>query len=92
MIPERGLCPETVRHLAAALGELCHDLLLQPDIHRRRAIESAGVAELLRQLLARAEAAVQFEQLHQIDDGVFPIEIFALLGGELGKNPVDVGF
>src|SRR6516165_6390717 len=56
------LCLETVRHLAAALGKLCHDLLVQPDIHFRRAIESAGVAEFLRQLLAGAKAAVQFQR------------------------------
>src|SRR5262249_18197764 len=44
-----------------ALGKLCHDLLVQPDVHFRRAIESAGVAEFLRQLLAGAKAAVQFQ-------------------------------
>src|SRR5262249_38538664 len=83
---------ETVRHLAAALGELRHDLLLQPDVHRRRAIEGAGVAELLRQLLTGAEAAVQFQQLHQIDDRAFPIEIFILLVGEFRKDGFDISF
>src|SRR3954453_17473992 len=43
---------ETVRHLAAAFSKLRHDLLVQPDIHVRRAIESAGVAEFLGQLFA----------------------------------------
>src|SRR5262249_26628043 len=90
VIPERGLGPETVRYLAAALGKLCHDLLLQPDIHRRRTIESAGVAEFLRQLLAGAKATVQFEQLHQIDDRVFPIKIFALVGSKFREDCFDV--
>src|SRR5262249_18531090 len=54
VLPPFELCLETVRHLAAALGKLCHDLLVQPDVHFRRAIESAGVAEFLRQLLAGA--------------------------------------
>jgi len=62
------LCLETIRHLATGLGELCHDLLVQPDVHFRRAIESACVAELLRQLLSGAKAAVQFQQLHQVND------------------------
>src|SRR5262245_37769268 len=46
---------EVVRHLAAALG---HHLLVQPQVHIRGAIEGAGVAKLLRQLLAGAKAAV----------------------------------
>jgi hypothetical protein len=49
---------ETVRHLAAALGKLCHDLLVQPDVHFCRAIESACIAEFLRQLFSGAKAAV----------------------------------
>ena len=62
---------ETDRHHAAALGKLRHDLLVQPDVHFRRAIESSSVAELLRQLLAGAKAAVELEQLHEIDDRYF---------------------
>src|SRR5215467_14347610 len=53
---------ETVRHLAAALGKLCHDLLVQPYVHFRRAIDRARVAEFLGQLFASPEAAVQFQQ------------------------------
>src|SRR5215831_11596206 len=36
--PARRLGLESVRYLAAALGKLRHDLLLQPDVHRRGAI------------------------------------------------------
>jgi hypothetical protein len=50
--PARRLGLETVRYLAAALGKLRHDLLLQPDVHFRRTIESARIAKFLRQLLA----------------------------------------
>jgi hypothetical protein len=52
------LCLETVGHLTAALGKLCHDLLVQPYVHFRRAIEGARIAKFLRQLLAGAKAAV----------------------------------
>jgi len=42
--------------------------LCSQTVHFRRAIESAGIAEFLRQLLAGAKAAVQFQQLHQVND------------------------
>src|SRR5262249_9938706 len=90
--PPFELCLETIRHLSAALGKLCHDLLMQPDVHFRRAIKSASVAEFLRQLLAGAKAAVQFQQLHQVNDRPFPIIIFVLIVGEFRKNRVDVSF
>src|SRR5262245_32567914 len=38
---------EALRHLAAAFGELEHHLPVQPGVHRRRAVERAGIAELL---------------------------------------------
>jgi|SRR6516225_2275001 len=53
--PRFQSCLKTVRHLATALSELGHDLLVQPDVHFRRAIEGAGIAELLRQLLSGAK-------------------------------------
>jgi hypothetical protein len=62
------LCLETVRYFAAGLGELYHDLLVQPDVHFRRAIERASVAEFLGQLFAGRKAAVQFQQFHQVND------------------------
>ena len=62
------LRPEAVRHLAAALGELGHHLLVQPHVHFRRAVERAGIAELFRELLAGMQAAVEVEQLHKVDD------------------------
>ena len=84
------LCLETIRHLAAALGELDHDLPVQPEIHLGGAIEGAGIAEFLCQLLARAEAAVQFQQLHQIDDRLSPVEIFFLIVVQPLENGLDV--
>src|SRR3954471_1013742 len=85
-----ALCLETIRHLAAALGELGHDLPVQPEVHLGGAIEGAGVAELLRQLLARTEAAVQFQQLHQIDDRLSPVEVFSLIVVQPLENGLDV--
>jgi hypothetical protein len=57
---------ETVRHNTAALGKLRHDLLVQPDVHFRRTIELTFVAELLCELLAGGQAAVELEQLYSI--------------------------
>src|SRR5271166_980388 len=83
-------CLETVRHLAAALGELGHHLLMQPDVHFRGAVECAGIAELMGELLAGAQAAVEVEQLHQIDDRLLPVVFFFLPGGELRNHAVDL--
>jgi hypothetical protein len=44
---------EVVRHLTAVLRQFLHDLLVQPDVHRRRIIHVAGVVQLGSQLLPR---------------------------------------
>src|SRR5262249_58238155 len=67
-LPPFELCLETVRHLAAALGKLCHDFLVQPDVHFRRAIERAGVAEFPRQSFSGANAPVWFQHLTHATD------------------------
>jgi hypothetical protein len=46
---------EAFRHHTAAIGELGHDLFVQPDVHLGRAVEAACVAKLLRKLLAGGE-------------------------------------
>ena len=38
---------QVVRNLAAILGELGHNLTMQPDIHRRRVVRVAGVVQFL---------------------------------------------
>ena len=50
----------------------------------------AGVIQFLCQFLARREAAVEIEQLHQIDDRLSPIELLFVLAGELGENGFDI--
>ena len=47
---------QIVGDLAAILGELDHDLLVQPHIHLGRVLHVAGVMELLGELLARGLA------------------------------------
>src|SRR5262245_43295885 len=42
--PEIKSGPEIVGHLTPALGKLRHDLLVQPYVHFRRAVERASVA------------------------------------------------
>src|ERR1700730_3588702 len=52
----RSLVLDVRRDVAAGGGELPHLLLVQPDIHGRRIIGVAGVAEFLGKFLARTEA------------------------------------
>jgi len=75
-------------HFAAVFGEFDHDLLVQPNVHRRRIFRAPGVVELGGKLLARGEAAVELEKLPQIDDRLSPIEI---LGGGFGEFVHDRG-
>lgn len=51
---------EAFRHVSAALGQLRHNLFVQPNIPVRRTIESAGVTKLARQFFAFTETAIQF--------------------------------
>src|SRR5690242_2811370 len=78
------------RQLAAIGGELAHHLLVQPDVHAGGIIGVAGVAELLGKLLARREAGVDVERLHQVDDGVLPVELLALGGDGLVEDGSDI--
>ena len=84
-------CLKAFGHRAATLGKLRHDLLVQPQVHFGRAIEGAGVAEFLGQLFAGAKAAVELQQLHQIDDRLLPVEIFALLVVDFLEDRFEVG-
>src|SRR5262245_31495522 len=78
------------RQLAAVGGELGHHLLVQPDVHAGGIIGVAGVAELLGKLLARREAGVEVESLHQIDDGVLPVQLLLLGRDRLVEDGSDV--
>ena len=60
---------------SAVLGEMDHDLLVQPDVHRCRVIEIAAEMQFCGELLAGREATVEADKLHQIDDGRAPIEV-----------------
>ena len=53
-------------------------MLVQPDVHCRRPSKLAPIAEFLRELLSRAQAAIKLEHLHEIDDRYLPIEVFIL--------------
>src|SRR3546814_15275400 len=58
----------------AVRGEFAHHRLVQPDVHFGTAVEFAGIAEFLRELLAVGEARVDVEQFHQVDDRGAPVE------------------
>src|SRR6516165_8623433 len=77
-------------NLSAIFRELDHYLLMQPDVHRSRVLGVARVVQLFRQLLARGKAAVQIEQLHQINDRVSPIELLLVLASEILEHGFDI--
>src|SRR4051795_5853697 len=70
------------RQLAAIGGELGHYLLVQPDVHGRGIVGVAAVAELLGEVLARGEAGIDVERLHEVDDRGAPFQLFALVRGD----------
>jgi len=74
------------RQLAAIGRELGHHLLVQPDVHAGRIVGVAGVAELLGELLARGEAGVDIERLHQVDDRGPPLQLLPLRGDRLVED------
>jgi hypothetical protein len=53
---------------SAALSKLFHALLVQPNVHFCRASQCSLLAEVLGELFSSAEAAVELEQLHEIDN------------------------
>ena len=84
--------PEVCRHLAAIGCELVHDLLMQPYIHGRRIACVTGVVEFGSKLLSSADGAVKVEELQQVDDGGFPVELLGRFGGEPVQDLLDVDF
>lgn len=80
-------------HFATVFGELDHDLLMQPNVHRRGILHASSVVELRGKLFASGEAAVQFEKFHQVNDRLAPIEILRRSFGEVihDRGDVDLG-
>src|SRR5262245_43652299 len=81
---------ERVGNFATVFGELDHYLLVQPDIHLGGVVRIASVIQLLCQLFACRNAAVEIEQLHQVDNGMPPIELLLILAGKVRKNGRDI--
>src|SRR5262245_10724191 len=81
---------ERVGNFATVFGELDHYLLVQPDIHLGGVVRIASVIQLLCQLLACRNAAVEIEQLHQVDNGISPIELLLVLAGKVCKDSRDI--
>ena len=63
---------------------------MQPDVHGRGIVGVAGVTEFGRQFLARGEAGVDIERLHQVDDRGAPFQLFALGGDRLVEDGGDI--
>ena len=66
---------QLVGQFAAIRGEIHHDLLMKPNVHRGRVTRITAVMKFLCEFLARSKTAVQGKKLHEIDDGVLPIEL-----------------
>jgi len=66
-----------------------HDLLVQPLIHMGT-IEFAAIPQILRERAARRYAAIETQQLHQIDNRVAPVKMRLSPGGHIVKHARDV--
>jgi hypothetical protein len=84
------LFSQLVGDLAAVLRELLHHLLVQPDIHRRRIVRVTAIVQFGSKLFARREARVEIEKLHEIDNRLLPVELFLVVGRELGEDGGDI--
>src|SRR5882672_11431414 len=78
------------RQFAAIRGKFGHYLLVQPDVHAGGIIAVTGVTELLGKVLARTEAGIDVERLHQVDDRGAPCQLFALCGSCLVHDGCDI--
>ena len=67
-------------------ASLVHDRLVQPDVHRGAVVGVAGIAQLVGEIGARLQAAVEIEQLHQVDDRGLPVQLLRVLGCHLGQD------
>jgi hypothetical protein len=87
------LALQRLRDLSAVLGQLNHDLPMQPDIHLCGIVHIAGVVQFFRQFLACRKAAVEIKQLHQIDNRLPPIKFFLFLASQFDEDSlyVDLG-
>jgi len=65
---------------------------VQPDVHRRRVVHVAAVVQLARQRLAVLQAAVEAEQLHQVDDRRAPVQLLRVLLCHAVEHRLDVDF
>lgn len=68
---------EVPRHVAAVGGDVREHYAVQPDVHPGGVLHQVcRAAQLLRQGLARCGAAMDFEQLQEVDDGGASVEFF----------------
>src|SRR5262249_3539013 len=62
-----------VRNLSSVFRKLDHDLLVQPDIHRRRIICCPGMVQFFGSFFARRVTVVEFEKFHELNDRPSPV-------------------
>src|SRR5258705_8437504 len=78
------------RNFAAIRGQFGHHLLVQPNIHAGGVAGITGVAEFHGKLLASAQAGVNVERFHQIDNRRSPLQLFLLVSDGLIENRCDI--
>src|SRR5690606_14604130 len=66
---------QLTRHISTVGGNASQHCLVQPDVHLCRVFHEAGRAtQLDGQLFAGRKAAVELQELEQIDDGSSPVQ------------------
>ena len=81
---------QTVGDLPAAGRKLLHYLLVQPDVHARRVLSIARVAELAGQGFSIFEAGVEVYELHEIHNGGLPVQRLMLRRCQLNEDSLDI--
>ena len=64
---------------------LCSQIFIDAEI-----VCVTAIAEFGSKLFARREAQVEIEKLHQIDNRLLPVELFLVVGRELGEDGGDI--
>src|ERR1700730_10033942 len=81
---------QTVGNLSATGRELLHYLLVQPNVHARRVLGIAGVAELASQGFSILEAGIEVYELHEIHNGGLPVQFLMLARRHLNEDSLNI--
>ena len=88
-----------LRNFSTIGGELAHDLLVEPNVHFRRAFRVPRIAKFFGEFLSSGKTAVEVKQLQQINNRLIVVELllFAFSKPEEygfdidGRRPLNLG-